>query len=190
MSHRITVADIILLSLFQGLINAFDMPARQAFVIQMVENREDLPNAIALNSSMVNASRLIGPSIAGGIIALSSEGYCFLIDGFSYIAVIVSLLAMKDIVEQPMKARRRVLQELAEGWRYVSGFVPIRSILLLLALVSLVGMPYTVLMPLFAANVLHGGPHTLGFLMGAAGVGALISATWLATRGRYWDSGA
>ncbi len=182
LSHRITVTDIILLSLFQGLINAFDMPARQAFVIQMVENREDLPNAIALNSSMVNASRLIGPSIAGAVIALSSEGYCFLIDGFSYIAVIVSLLAMKNIIELPPKARHRVLQELAEGWRYVSGFVPIRSILMLLALVSFVGMPYTVLMPLFAAKVLHGGAHTLGFLMGASGVGALGSATWLATR--------
>lgn len=182
LSHRITVTDIILLSLFQGTINAFDMPARQAFVIQMVENREDLPNAIALNSSMVNASRLIGPSIAGAVIALSSEGYCFLVDGFSYLAVIASLLAMTDVVKQQINVRRRVLQELTEGWRYVSGFVPIRSILLLLALVSLVGMPYTVLMPLFAARVLHGGPHTLGFLMGAAGVGALISATWLATR--------
>ncbi len=148
----------------------------------MVENREDLPNAIALNSSMVNVSRLLGPSIAGAIIAASSEGYCFLIDGFSYLAVIASLLAMTGVVKQQMSVRRRVLQELAEGWRYVSGFVPIRSILLLLGLVSLVGMPYTVLMPLFAARVLHGGPHTLGFLMGAAGVGALISATWLATR--------
>jgi MFS family permease len=148
----------------------------------MVENREDLPNAIALNSSMVNVSRLLGPSIAGAVIAISSEGYCFLFDGISYLAVIASLLAMKGLVEQPAKVRRRVLQELVEGWRYVSGFVPIRSILLLLALVSLVGMPYTVLMPLFAARVLHGGPHTLGFLMGAAGVGALISATWLAAR--------
>jgi MFS family permease len=117
LSHRITVTDIILLSLFQGTINAFDMPARQAFVIQMVENREDLPNAIALNSSMVNVSRLLGPSIAGAIIAASSEGYCFLIDGFSYLAVIASLLAMTGVVKQQMSVRRRVLQELAEGWR-------------------------------------------------------------------------
>ncbi len=182
LTHRITVVDIILLSLLQGTINAFDMPARQAFVIQMVEKREDLSNAIALNSSMVNASRLIGPAIAGGIIAMSSEGYCFLIDGFSYLAVIGSLLAMRNFAPQRMNVRRRVWQELSDGWRYVSGSVPIRSILLLLALVSLVGMPYTVLMPLFAARVLHGGPHTLGFLMGAAGVGALASATWLATR--------
>jgi MFS family permease len=116
------------------------------------------------------------------VIAMSSEGYCFLIDGFSYIAVIASLLAMHIVIPQQTIARRRVLQELAEGWRYVSGFVPIRSILTLLSLISLVGMPYTVLMPLFAANVLHGGPHTLGFLMGASGVGALGSAIWLATR--------
>ena len=182
LSHRITVVDIILLSVFQGTINAFDMPARQAFVIQMVEDREDLPNAIALNSSMVNASRLIGPSIAGAVIAISSEGWCFLVDGLSYLAVIASLLAMKHFAAQQSGTRRNVLQELSEGWRYATGFVPIRSILALLALVSMVGMPYTVLMPLFAARVLHGGPHTLGFLMGAAGVGALISAAWLAAR--------
>ncbi len=182
LSHRITVVDIILLSVFQGTINAFDMPGRQAFVIQMVEDREDLPNAIALNSSMVNVSRLLGPSIAGAVIAISSEGWCFLIDGLSYLAVIASLLAMKNYAPQQVSQRRRVWQELSEGWRYATGFLPIRSILSLLALVSLVGMPYTVLMPLFAARVLHGGPHTLGFLMGAAGVGALISATWLAAR--------
>ncbi len=182
LTHRITVWDILALSLFQGAINAFDMPARQAFVIQMVERREDLPNAIALNSSMVNASRLIGPSIAGGIIALAGEGYCFLIDGISYIAVIASLLAMHITARRDVKARRRVWQEFSEGWGYVSTFVPIRSILLLLSLISLVGMPYIVLMPIFAARVLHGGPHTLGFLMGASGVGALISAAMLATR--------
>ena len=115
LSHRITVVDIILLSVFQGMINAFDMPARQAFVIQMVEHREDLPNAIALNSSMVNASRLIGPSIAGAVIAVSGEGYCFLIDGISYIAVIASLLAMKNFAAQQSGTRRNVLQELAKA---------------------------------------------------------------------------
>ncbi len=162
LSHRITVTDILLLSLFQWAINAFDMPARQAFVIEMVEDREDLPNAIALNSSMVNASRLIGPSIAGAVIAVAGEGYCFLIDGFSYLAVIASLLAMVISRKQEIKPRQRVLQEFKEGWQYVAGFVPIRSILLLLGLVSLVGMPYTVLMPLFAGRVLHGGAHTWG----------------------------
>ncbi len=182
LTHRITVTDIIVLSLFQGAINAFDMPARQAFVIQMVENREDLPSAIALNSSMVNVSRLLGPSIAGAVIAVAGEGYCFLLDGLSYLAVIASLLAMHITRKQEVKPRRQVLQELSEGWKYVTTFVPIRSILLLLSLLSLVGMPYTVLMPVFAANVLHGGAHTLGFLMGAAGVGALISAGMLAAR--------
>ena len=178
----INIAEIILLSLAQGLINAFDMPARQAFVVQMVEQREDLGNAIALNSSMVNAARLIGPSIAGLVIAASSEGWCFLIDGFSYIAVILSLLAMR-IVPMPRPARlHAVWHDLREGFRYAANFTPIRSVLVLLALSGLVAMPYTVLMPIFAGGVLHGGPHTLGFLMGAAGVGALISATLLALR--------
>jgi MFS family permease len=182
LAHIITVRDIILLSLFQGAINAFDMPARQAFVIQMVEDRRDLSNAIALNSSMVNGARLIGPSLAGIIIAAVGEGYCFLIDGISYIAVIASLLMMRIVVAQPRSRRTRVLAELKEGWHYVSHSTPIRSILLLLAVVSLVGMPYTVLMPIFAGRVLHGGPHTLGFLMGASGVGALTGAIVLATR--------
>jgi MFS family permease len=182
LSGRITVPEIIALSLFQGAINAFDMPARQAFVVQMVEDRADLSNAIALNSSMVNGARLIGPSLAGIIIAAFGEGYCFLIDGFSYIAVIVSLLLMHITHQQARSRRSRVSSELKEGWNYVSHFAPIRSILLLLGLVSLVGMPYSVLMPIFAGSVLHGGAHTLGFLMGAAGVGALIGALALATR--------
>lgn len=182
LAHLITVRDIILLSLFQGAINAFDMPARQAFVIQMVEDRSDLSNAIALNSSMVNGARLIGPSLAGIIIAAVGEGYCFLIDGISYMAVIASLLLMRIVVAQPRSRRTHVLAELKEGWQYVSQSTPIRSILMLLALVSLVGMPYTVLMPIFAGKVLHGGAHTLGFLMGASGVGALTGAVVLATR--------
>lgn len=183
LNGSITVNEIIWLSLAQGMINAFDMPARQAFVVQMVENREDLGNAIALNSSMVNAARLIGPSIAGVIIAAVGEGYCFLIDGISYIAVIVSLLLMRITVQQARPVQRKaILEELKDGWDYVAHFVPIRSILLLLALVSLVGMPYTVLMPIFAGDILHGGAHTLGFLMGASGVGALVSALMLAAR--------
>jgi MFS family permease len=182
LSGRITVKEIIALSLFQGAINAFDMPARQAFVVQMVEDRADLSNAIALNSSMVNGARLIGPSLAGIIIAAFGEGYCFLIDGFSYIAVILSLLLM-HISQQPVRPRSSdVLHELKDGWNYVTHLAPIRSILLLLALISLVGMPYTVLMPIFAGTVLHGGAHTLGFLMAASGVGALFGALVLATR--------
>jgi MFS family permease len=178
----IQVWHIILLMVMQGLINAFDVPARQSFVVQMVDDRSDLPNAIALNSSMVNAARLIGPAIGGLIIAQVGEGYCFLIDGFSYIAVIASLLAMRV---KPLAAHLRsknVRQELIDGWRYVSGSLSIRSILLLLALISLLGMPYTVLMPVFAAKVLHGGPHTLGYLMSAIGVGALAGALALAGR--------
>jgi MFS family permease len=182
LSGRITVWDIIGLSVFQGLINAFDMPARQAFLIQMVEAREDLVNAIALNSSMVNGSRLIGPSLAGLLIAAAGEGYCFLIDGISYIAVIGSLIAMRITSAPERRARREVWSELKEGWRYVWHFAPIRAILFLLALVSLVGMPYTVLMPIFADRVLHGGAHTLGFLMAASGVGALGGTITLAMR--------
>ncbi len=182
LTGRITVGDIIGLSLFQGCINAFDMPARQAFLIQMVENREHLGNAIALNSSMVNATRLLGPSLAGVIIAALGEGYCFLIDGISYIAVVASLLAMNVPRTRPRSVRTQVWTELREGWHYVSRFPPIRSILLLLALVSLVGMPYTVLMPVFASNILHGGPSTLGWLMAASGVGAVIGALQLAAR--------
>jgi MFS family permease len=182
LTHHITYPYIFWLSIFQGVINAFDMPARQAFVPQMVESREDLANAIALNSSMVNASRLVGPSLAGIVIAATGEGWCFFIDGVSYIAVILSLLMMT--VRRPAIGRPRVsmVVELKEGWDYVARFKPIRAILLLLALVSLVGMPYTVLMPIFARDILHGGPSTLGLLTGATGVGALASAAYLATR--------
>jgi MFS family permease len=182
LSHRITFWDIFWLSILQGIINSIDMPARQAFVTEMVEAREDLPNAIALNSSMVNGSRLLGPSIAGIVIAASSEGLCFLIDGISYIAVIVSLLFMTVRLRKLPEKKESAFVQMRQGWTYVSTFVPVRSVLILLAVVSLVGMPYTVLMPIFAATVLHGGPHTLGFLMGASGIGALFSAYNLATR--------
>jgi MFS family permease len=182
LSNVITVSEVVCLMLFQGLVNAFDMPARQAFVIQMVEDREYLSNAIALNSSMVNAARLVGPALAGIIIAGIGEGYCFLLDGISYLAVIISLLAMHITAQTARRPGRNILQELEEGWRYVTESVPIRSILLLLALISLVGMPYTVLMPIFASQVLHGGANTLGFLMAASGVGALTSAITLAAR--------
>jgi MFS family permease len=178
----ITVTDILWLSLAQGIINAFDMPARQAFVVEMVESREDLGNAIALNSSMVNAARLLGPSIAGIIISGVGEGYCFLIDGFSYLAVIASLVMMRIVATPQTRPQQAILLELREGWNYATRSLPIRSILLLLAVVSLVGMPYSVLMPIFAAQVLHGGAHTLGFLMGASGVGALAGAVFLAAR--------
>jgi MFS family permease len=179
----INIWHVLGLSLFQGLINAFDMPARQAFVVEMVEKREDLGNAIALNSSMVNAARLLGPSIGGVVIAAVGEGWCFFGDAVSYLAVIASLLLMR-LAARPRRepGKKRVLPELREGWAYVAGSPPIRTILLLLAVVSLVGMPYTVLMPVFASTILHGGPHTLGFLMAATGVGALLGAIFLASR--------
>ncbi|MCA1665073.1 MAG: MFS transporter, partial [Myxococcales bacterium] len=166
LTHTITVWHVLLLSAFQGLINAFDTPARQAFVVQMVDAREDLANAIALNSSMVNAARLIGPSVAGILISAVGEGCCFAIDAVSYVAVIVSLLLMHPRAVDKKATHARVLADLREGFRYVSGFAPIRAILLLLALVSFTGIPYTVLMPIFAGEVLHGGAHTLGLLMG------------------------
>jgi MFS family permease len=151
-------------------------------MVQMVGDRADLGNAIAINSSMVNLARLIGPSLAGMLIAATSEGWCFLIDGISYIAVIASLLMMRLEAAVIRRKATSMLTELKEGWSYVAGFLPIRTILSLFAVVSLMGMPFVVLMPIFAANVLKGGPHTLGFLMGAMGVGALISALSLAAR--------
>jgi MFS family permease len=182
LSGRINIWWIVFLALFQGLINAFDMPARQAFVIEMIDDRKDLSNAIALNSSMVNGAKLLGPAIAGIVIAAVGEGYCFLIDGISYIAVVFSLLAMRITRVAPPKKQHRALHELADGWKYVVESPAIRSILLLLGLVNMVGTPYTVLAPIVAGNVLHGDAHTLGFLMGASGVGALTSAISLALR--------
>ena len=178
----ITVTDILLLQVVQGLINAFDTPTRQAFVVQMVEQREDLPNAIALNSSMVNASRIVGPSIGGALIALFGEAWCFTVDAVSYLAVIASLLAMHVVHSRRARQATPILAELREGYRYTAGSLPIRSALLLLAVVSMMGMPYSVLMPAIATEVLHGGAHTLGFLMTASGVGALIGALYLASR--------
>ena len=182
LSGRITIAEIVWLSVFQGLINAFDMPARQSFLVQMVDGRADLSNAIALNSTMVNGARLLGPAAAGLIIAAVGEGYCFLIDGLSYLAVIASLFAMKIEVQAVRKQTTSMFAQLKEGWTYVSSFAPIRSVLLSFASVSFMGVPYTVLMPVFATKILHGGPHTLGFLMGGAGVGSVAAAISLATR--------
>ncbi|WP_260734719.1 MFS transporter [Tunturiibacter lichenicola] len=184
----ITIHEIIALSAFQGLINAFDMPGRQSFLVQMVSDdtgkpeKQDLSNAIALNSSIVNMARLVGPSLAGLVIAAVGEGYCFAIDGVSYIAVVVSLLMMRVPPSTVKRATTSMLEQLREGWSYVVNFRPIRTILTLFALLSLMGMPFIVLMPIFASQVLHGGPHTLGYLMGASGVGALVSALSLALR--------
>jgi MFS family permease len=182
LGNVITLGEIIALMAFQGLINAFDMPGRQSFLIQMVEDRGDLANAIAINSSMANGARLIGPAIAGLVIAAFGEGWCYLIDGVSYFAVIASLLLMRVPALPGRVLGSSLLEELREGWNYVRGFRPIRIILLLFALTCLVGWPYSVLLPVFAGKVLHGGAHTLGWLTAASGVGALSSALALAMR--------
>jgi len=178
----VAVWHLIVLSIILGIVNAFDVPARQSFVIDLVENRRDLGNAIALNSFMFNSARLVGPSIAGLLIAYVGEGICFLVNGISFFAIIVALLAMKTNQKVREQSSGAVLHELREGFRYVFGFAPIKYIILLVGMVSLLSMPYIVLMPVFARDILHGGPHTLGFLMGATGIGALIGALYLASR--------
>ena len=181
-SDRITVPLLIGLQIVQGVINAFDTPARQAFVVEMVEEPDDLPNAIALNSSMFNASRIIGPTIAGVLIAAVGEAWCFLLDTFSYVAVIFSLLAMRVARRDRSGTRPHMFDELRAGFRYVAGFAPVAALLGQVALVSIMGMPYAVLMPVVAGEVLHGGPHTLGLLMTAVGAGALLGTVYLAAR--------
>jgi MFS family permease len=182
LTGHITVQAIIALNAVQGVVNAFDMPGRQAFVVNMITDKEDLANAIALNSSMFNAARLAGPSIAGVIIAATSEGVCFLIDGFSYFAVLLALLSMRNISRPPKIVGVGIIRQFKDGLRYVYGFRPIRSLMSLVAVVSLLGVPYSVLMPVFANDVLRGGPNTLGVLMTAIGCGALMGALWLAGR--------
>ena len=181
-SGQLAIWHVILLALFLGFINAVDMPARQSFLVQLLDRREDLNNAIALNSSMVNGARLIGPSLAGFLIARSGEGFCFLLNGLSYLAVIASLLLMRLPPQPPPRHRGAVRDHLREGFHYAFGFMPIRALLLLLALVSLTGASYTQLLPIFAQQILHGDARTQGFLLSAAAVGALAGALYLATR--------
>ncbi len=181
LTGRIEVWHILFLSAFLGCITAFDIPTRQSFVIEMIEHREDLGNAIALNSSLVTGASLLGPSIAGILIAAAGEGVCFLLNGLSYLAVLTALLAMRMRQKERTSRQSRILHEIKEGFVYSLGFSPIRSILSLLALISLT-ISYQVLMPVFAKELLHGGPHTLGFLMGSSGVGALAGSMYLASR--------
>lgn len=181
LTHRITVWEVVVLAALMGAVNAFDIPARQAFLVDMV-GREDLMNAIALNSSMFNGARVIGPSIAGILVASIGEGWCFAANSISYIAVIIGLLLM-HVNRAPVETLRvSPFEHIVEGFRFVWNTGPIRALLLLLGLVSLVAMPYSVLMPIFAAKILHGNARTLGVLMGATGVGALGGALTLATR--------
>ena len=182
LTGRITIWEVIVLSLILGSINALDVPVRQSFIVDMVESGEDLSNAIALNSTMVNGARLIGPSVAGVLIAAVGEGICFLLNGLTFIAVIAALLAMiVQPKEKPVQSQR-IRQQLREGFAYAFASLPIRALILLLAVISLMGMPFVVLMPIFADKILHGGPQTLGFLMGASGIGALMGALYLASR--------
>jgi len=179
----ITVTHVLVLQLMQGVINSFDTPARQSLVVEMVDDRRDLSNAIALNSTMVNGSRVIGPSIGGIVIAAAGEGWCFVLDAISYVGVILSLTAMR-LTPRTITAPDGVpvIDDLRNGWRYVVDSKPIRSALILLSIVSISGMPYTTLMPAIAAEQLGGGPNTLGMLMAATGVGALSGGVYLASR--------
>lgn len=183
LTNNINVTVLIILNILLGISNAFDIPTRQSFVIQMVEHKEDLPNAIALNSSIVNGSRLIGPAVAGILVASLGEGICFLINAISFVFVIISLLLMKVGKEEKADhGNVSILKELKEGFHYSFGFLPIKSVILLLAAVSLFGNPYLVLLPIFAKNILNGDATTLGYLNSAVGLGALGAALYLASR--------
>jgi MFS family permease len=181
LSGRIVVWQIAILSMTLGIVSAFEIPTRHAFIIQMVDRKEDLGNAIALNSFMFNAARLIGPPIAGVLISLWGEGICFMVNAVSYIAVIWALMSMRLPAYTRPSHAANPLQELKEGIKYTFGSTPRRSILILVGLMSLIAMSQSVLMPVFARDILKGGAHTLGFLAGAIGLGALVGAAYLAT---------
>jgi MFS family permease len=182
LTGSIQIWQIVTLSIALGCINAFDVPSRQSFVIDMVEKKEDIGNAIALNSMMFNAARLIGPSVAGVLLASAGEGICFLLNAISYLFVIISLFMMKIKAKEVKKKKSKIFTELKEGLNYTFGFPPIKHLIILLSIISLMGMSYSVLMPVFAKEILNGGSHTYGFLMGAAGFGALLGALFLASR--------
>jgi MFS family permease len=179
---NIAVWHIMVLSVFLGLVSAFEIPLRHAFIVDIVNDRKDLGNAIALNSSLFNSARLIGPSIAGILIAIVGEGACFLINAISYLAVLVTLTAIKVPLRKSTIPHKHIFQELKEGFVYAFNFTPIKTILFMLALISLMGVPYQVLMPVFARDIFHRGPEALGFLMAVSGAGALLGAIYLAGR--------
>jgi MFS family permease len=182
-THWIAIWQIIILGCCLGVANALDAPTRHSFIVQLVDNRDDLANAIALNSAMFNSARLIGPSVAGLLIALTGEGICFLLNALSFLAVILALLAMKITTQDNISpVRTGILQELKEGFIYTFGSRPIRLTLLHFSFISLLGMSFTVLLPILATEILKGGPRSLGFLLGAMGVGALLSSILLAAR--------
>jgi MFS family permease len=181
LSGTIQIWHIYFMAISLGTVNAFDIPGRQAFVVEMV-GKKDLSNAIALNSTMFNGARILGPALAGILVAEIGEGWCFALNGLSFLAVILSLLAMRLQPHTPNNGRGSLAHQLGEGFRYVRQAPPIYCILLLLGVVSLTGMPYAVLMPIFADQILHGGPRGLGLLMGSTGIGALGGALTLASR--------
>lgn len=188
LAGRVSVTDIFAFSILLGLVNAFDIPARQAFVVEMV-GKDDMLNAIALNSSMFNGARVVGPAVAGLLVSAIGEGWCFFANGASFVAVIAGLLAMR-VKPRPIALQKAsALAHIAEGFRFVAQTKPIGALLLLLGLVSLTAMPYSVLMPIFADQILHGGPRGLGVLMGASGIGALLGALTLAARKRVQGLG-
>jgi MFS family permease len=182
LSGHVQVWHLLVLSGFLGLINAFDIPARQSFVVDLIEDRENLGNAIALNSFIFNGARLIGPSLAGLLIVLFGEGICFLINGISFIGIVMALLAIQVADSPKAQSKGRFWQDLLEGYAYAFGFTPIRAILLQLALISFMGVPYSILMPVFARDILDGGSFTLGILIASSGFGALTGAAFLAAR--------
>lgn len=181
LSDRIEVWHVIVLAILLGFVNAFDIPVRQSFIAEMV-GREDLINAIALNSSMMNASRIVGPAIAGVLVAAVGEGWCFLLNAVSYVPVIICLTLIKTGNRAPRQHQGSHMDSIKEGFRFVVRTRPVRALLMLLGLVSLMGMPYSVLMPIFADDILHGGATGMGLLMGCTGIGALLGAATLAGR--------
>ena len=182
LTGTIRIGHVMVLATCLGLINSFDTPIRQAFTAELIEKKADLGNAIALNSAMFNGARIVGPTIAGLMIAAFGEGLCFLLNGLSYLAVITALLRMRIPPAVNKRQKQKLLKGLKEGFFYSFGFAPIRSVLFLLMAVSIMGMPYIVLMPVFAKDILQGGSHTFGFLMGATGGGAFCGALYLAQR--------
>jgi MFS family permease len=181
LSSLVSVGWVVALASLLGLINAFDMPARQSFMVDLV-GKDDLMNAIALNSSMINGARIVGPAVAGVLVAWLGEGMCFLLNGLSFVFIIAGLLALRVEAAQSERAEGSALANLKEGFDYVKGTRPVRALLLVVSTVSLFGLPYIVLMPIFADQILHGGPEALGMMMGAVGLGAMAGALTLAAR--------
>lgn len=182
LGHVIAVWHVMVLAVFLGIMSAFDIPARQSFFVHLIDDARDLGNAIALNSTVFNIARLIGPAIAGVLIALMGEGPVFALNAVTFLAMLAALRLMRLRAEGPRGRSRRVLQNMGEGFRFAWGFTPVRAVLVLMTVVSIMAVPFTVLMPIFATNVLHGGPDTLGFLTASQGVGALVGALFLAQR--------